>query len=71
MVQPKANIQSGDPTDFHIRESALLFLNKRIIGLVVEFIVAIDEARVRFADDAFNFDLIFFASFIVLLPKPS
>ena len=24
-----------------------------IIGLVVEFVVAIDEARVRFTDDAF------------------
>lgn len=26
-----------------------------IIGLVVEFVVAIDEARVRFTDDAFLF----------------
>lgn len=26
-----------------------------IIGLVVEFVVAIDEARVRFTDDAFFF----------------
>ena len=25
----------------------------RIVGLVVEFVVAIDEARVRFTDDAF------------------
>ena len=30
-----------------------------IIGLVVEFIVAIDEARVRFTDDALTF-LIFY-----------
>ena len=28
-----------------------------MIGLVVEFIVAIDEARVRFADHAFFFSL--------------
>ena len=28
-----------------------------IIGLVVEFVVAIDEARVRFTDDAFFFVL--------------
>ena len=28
-----------------------------IIGLVVEFVVAIDEARVRFTDDAFLFAL--------------
>ena len=26
-----------------------------IVGLVVEFVVAIDEARVRFTDDAFFF----------------
>ncbi|OJI97969.1 hypothetical protein ASPVEDRAFT_439904 [Aspergillus versicolor CBS 583.65] len=31
-----------------------------IIGLVVEFIVAIDEARVRFTDDALFFRLGFF-----------
>ena len=30
---------------------------KSIIGLVVEFIVAIDEARVRFTDDAHSFCL--------------
>lgn len=30
-----------------------------IIGLVVEFVVAIDEARVRFTDDAFLFVLSF------------
>ena len=33
---------------------------RSIIGLVVEFIVAIDEARVRFTDDA----LIFFLGFV-------
>lgn len=31
-----------------------------IIGLVVEFIVAIDEARVRFTDDALAFFSFFF-----------
>ena len=31
-----------------------------IIGLVVEFIVAIDEARVRFTDDALEFPFCFF-----------
>ena len=34
-----------------------------IVGLVVEFVVAIDEARVRFTDDAF-----FFALFLFLTP---
>ena len=38
-----------------------------IIGLVVEFIVAIDEARVRFTDDAFEF--LFFP--FVYLPPPT
>ena len=28
-----------------------------IVGLVVEFVVAIDEARVRFTDDALSFFL--------------
>ena len=37
-----------------------------IIGLVVEFIVAIDEARVRFTDDALDFPFCFF----VLAPRP-
>ena len=32
-----------------------------IIGLVVEFVVAIDEARVRFTDDAFFFVFFFFS----------
>ena len=31
-----------------------------IVGLVVEFVVAIDEARVRFTDDAHFFLLFFF-----------
>ena len=34
-----------------------------IVGLVVEFVVAIDEARVRFTDDAF-----FFAFFFLFSP---
>ena len=40
-------------------EVSLLFINTEgpfsnisIVGLVVEFVVAIDEARVRFTDDA-------------------
>ena len=33
-----------------------------IVGLVVEFVVAIDEARVRFTDDAHFFLLFFFFS---------
>ena len=32
-----------------------------IIGLVVEFVVAIDEARVRFTDDAFIVDAYLFS----------
>ena len=31
-----------------------------IIGLVVEFVVAIDEARVRFTDDAQHFFFVFY-----------
>ena len=31
-----------------------------IVGLVVEFVVAIDEARVRFTDDALSFSFFFF-----------
>ena len=31
-----------------------------IVGLVVEFVVAIDEARVRFTDDAISFSFSFF-----------
>ena len=31
-----------------------------IVGLVVEFVVAIDEARVRFTDDALSFSLFYF-----------
>ena len=30
-----------------------------IVGLVVEFVVAIDEARVRFTDDALFFSYLF------------
>ena len=37
-----------------------LALLPSIIGLVVEFVVAIDEARVRFTDDANIFFLMFF-----------
>ncbi|KAJ9490359.1 hypothetical protein VN97_g2900 [Penicillium thymicola] len=43
-------------------ESALRFAwSFSIIGLVVEFVVAIDEARVRFTDDA-NLFLVFVES---------
>lgn len=38
---------------------------RSIVGLVVEFVVAIDEARVRFTDDAF-----LFALFIFSFPAP-
>ena len=45
-------------------EVSLLFINTEgpfsnisIVGLVVEFVVAIDEARVRFTDDAFSFSI--------------
>ena len=37
------------------------FSNISIVGLVVEFVVAIDEARVRFTDDALSF--FYFSSF--------
>ena len=35
-------------------------ISTSIIGLVVEFVVAIDEARVRFTDDALFFFFLFF-----------
>ena len=35
------------------------FFQASIVGLVVEFVVAIDEARVRFTDDAFLFPFLF------------
>ena len=37
-----------------------------IVGLVVEFVVAIDEARVRFTDDAVSFSFFFLFSWRVL-----
>ena len=37
-----------------------------IVGLVVEFVVAIDEARVRFTDDA-RFFLPFFLKLLIFL----
>jgi hypothetical protein len=37
-----------------------LHTSTSIIGLVVEFVVAIDEARVRFTDDAQEFIFDFF-----------
>ena len=39
-------------------------ITNSIVGLVVEFVVAIDEARVRFTDDAGTF-FFFFYPFIV------
>ena len=42
-----------------------------IIGLVVEFVVAIDEARVRFTDDAFLFVLCIFIWGIFFNGDPS
>ena len=42
-----------------------------IIGLVVEFVVAIDEARVRFTDDALIFFLLSTSiSRIIYVPYP-
>ena len=43
------------------------FFQASIVGLVVEFVVAIDEARVRFTDDAFLFFLLGFL-FLPLSP---
>ena len=40
---------------------------RSIVGLVVEFVVAIDEARVRFTDDALPF-FSFFLSLWGILP---
>ncbi|KAJ5637806.1 hypothetical protein N7490_007685 [Penicillium lividum] len=37
-----------------------------IIGLVVEFVVAIDEARVRFTDDAYLFAFFDYPTFQAL-----
>ena len=37
-----------------------------IVGLVVEFVVAIDEARVRFTDDALFFLFLKISFFFVL-----
>lgn len=49
------------PLERKRKEYEIKFLSKltptSIIGLVVEFIVAIDEARVRFTDDAKHFFL--------------
>ena len=42
------------------------FSTTSIIGLVVEFVVAIDEARVRFTDDAHSFLLFLFLSIHML-----
>ncbi|KUM65825.1 hypothetical protein ACN42_g1273 [Penicillium freii] len=39
-------------------------ISTSIIGLVVEFVVAIDEARVRFTDDALLFLLFFIFAYI-------
>ena len=36
-------------------ESNSRMVCRSIVGLVVEFVVAIDEARVRFTDDALSF----------------
>ncbi|KAJ5507590.1 hypothetical protein N7527_009733 [Penicillium freii] len=41
-----------------------------IIGLVVEFVVAIDEARVRFTDDAQQFLFCNFAEFLLAYGEP-
>ena len=41
-------------------KTVVLIISTSIIGLVVEFVVAIDEARVRFTDDALIF--LFFCS---------
>ena len=38
-------------------ESNSRMVCRSIVGLVVEFVVAIDEARVRFTDDALSFFL--------------
>ena len=45
------------------------FQSSSIIGLVVEFIVAIDEARVRFTDDAIRF--LFWGFLLILFYSPS
>ncbi|KOS47011.1 hypothetical protein ACN38_g2027 [Penicillium nordicum] len=39
-------------------------ISTSIIGLVVEFVVAIDEARVRFTDDAQQFFFVFILHWI-------
>lgn len=41
----------------------VVLTSRSIIGLVVEFIVAIDEARVRFTDDAQQFLFLCFVVF--------
>ena len=43
-----------------ISESDGVLVSNSIIGLVVEFIVAIDEARVRFTDDALTFSIFYY-----------
>ena len=48
--------KSNSRVPYITNESALRFAwSSSIIGLVVEFVVAIDEARVRFTDDAQEF----------------
>ncbi|KOS46611.1 hypothetical protein ACN38_g2389 [Penicillium nordicum] len=46
------------------RQHRSLHTSASIIGLVVEFVVAIDEARVRFTDDAQQFLFDLFKSFV-------
>jgi hypothetical protein len=50
-----------NPSSGYIVQITLIY-RSRIIGLVVEFVVAIDEARVRFTDDATQIVSLFFGS---------
>ena len=49
---------------YSISESNSLMVCSSIVGLVVEFVVAIDEARVRFTDDALLFSIFFHFIFV-------
>ena len=55
MVSHIESLGEFSPSRIYLKIKDLLITS--IVGLVVEFVVAIDEARVRFTDDALSFSL--------------
>ena len=62
MVSHIESLGEFSPSRIYLKIKDLLITS--IVGLVVEFVVAIDEARVRFTDDALSF---FLSSFFLSL----